>query len=244
VDILLIAGLWLDASVWDPVAAELRERDHHPVAISLPGQGTPASDPTLADQLAAVVTGIDGADGDVLVVGHSAASTLAWMAADARPERVGRIVMIGGLPSSDGTAYADFFPVVDGVMPFPGWEPFEGPDSADLDRQQRDTLAAGAIPVPANVATGIVHLSDPRRHDIPVTVICPEFSPDQAREWVDDGQVPELAQSARVEYVDIEFRSLADDHPPDRARRPHRHRHRCLTVDQSPLQATRNASEF
>ena len=203
-NVLLIAGLWLDASVWDPVAAELHQRDHRPVAISLPGQGARASDPTLADQHAAVLTAIDSAAGDVLVVGHSAACTLAWMAADARPDRVVRVVMIGGFPSGEGTAYADFFPLVDGVMPFPGWEEFAGPDSADLDAQQRETIAAGAMPVPGNVAQGIVHLSDARRHDIPVTIICPEFSPDQAREWVDVGQVPELAQASRVEYVDID----------------------------------------
>ena len=73
--------------------------------------------------------------------GHSAASTLAWMAADARPDKVARVVMIGGFPSDDGDAYADFFPVMDGVVPFPGWEPFDGPDSADLDEQQRKAIA-------------------------------------------------------------------------------------------------------
>ena len=48
--------------------------------------------------------------------------------------------MIGGFPASDGSAYADFFPIVDGAMPFPGWEPFDGPDSADLDGDARAAL--------------------------------------------------------------------------------------------------------
>ena len=35
-DILLIAGLWLDGSVWDNVAAQLEARGHHAVPITLP----------------------------------------------------------------------------------------------------------------------------------------------------------------------------------------------------------------
>jgi len=54
------------------------------------------------------------------------------------------------------------------------------------------------------VATGTVHLTNERRYDVPVTIICPEFSSAQAREWIDEGQVPELARASRVDYDDIE----------------------------------------
>lgn len=203
-DILLIAGLWLDASAWDDVMPGLRDLGHQPVALLLPGQGAPPAAATLDDQHAAVVTAVDNGAGPVVVVGHSAASTLAWMAADARPDKVARVVMIGGFPSGDGEAYADFFPVVDGVVPFPGWEPFEGADSADLDEPQRAAIAARAIPVPGGVAKGTVHLGDERRFDVPVTLICPEFSPAQAKEWIGGGEVAELAQARQVDYVDID----------------------------------------
>ncbi len=203
-DILLIGGLWLDASAWDAVVPELRTLGHRPVPVSLPGQGAPPAAATIDDQLATVVAAVDAAAGNVLVVGHSAASTLAWMAADARPQKVARVAMIGGFPSGDGAAYADFFELVDGVMPFPGWGPFEGPDSADLDEQQRRTIAAAAIPVPEAVAKGIVHLGDERRFDVPVTLVCPEFSPAQAREWIEAGDLPELARARHVDYVDID----------------------------------------
>ena len=139
-----------------------------------------------------------------MVVGHSAASTLAWMAADARPDKVARVVLIGGFPSGDGEAYADFLPVVDGVVPFPGWKSFEGVDSADLDEQQRGAIAARTIPVPEGVVTGIVKLGNERRYDVPVTLTCPEFSPARAKEWVDGGEVPEFARARRLEYVDID----------------------------------------
>jgi pimeloyl-ACP methyl ester carboxylesterase len=174
------------------------------VPVWLPGQGAPPATATLADQYAAVLAAVDAATGRVLVVGHSAACTLAWMAADARPDKVARVAMIGGFPSSDGEAYASLFDVVDGVMPFPGWEPFDGPDSADLDEAERRRIAAAAIGVPEGVAKGIVHLRDARRFDVPVTLICPEFSPAQAKEWVDGGEVPELSKAQHIEYVDID----------------------------------------
>jgi pimeloyl-ACP methyl ester carboxylesterase len=203
-DILLIGGLWLDGSAWDAVVPRLRDLGHRPVPLTLPGQGAPPAQATLEDQLAVVTAAIDAAAGRVLVVGHSAASTLAWMAADARPDQVARVAMIGGFPSSDGNAYASFFEVVDGVMPFPGWEPFEGADSADLDEPHRRAIAAAAIPVPGAVAKGVVHLRDERRFDVPVTLICPEFSPAQAKEWIDGGEVPELSKARQIDYVDID----------------------------------------
>jgi pimeloyl-ACP methyl ester carboxylesterase len=203
-DIVLIGGLWLDGSAWDAVLPDLRALGHRPVPVTLPGQGAPPVQATLADQLAAVLAAVDAASGPVLVVGHSAASTLAWMAADARPDRVARVAMIGGFPAGNGKPYAAFFELVDGVVPFPGWEPFEGADSADLDEQRRASIAAAAIPVPGGVAQGIVRLTDERRYGVPVTLICPEFSPAEAREWVDGGEVPELAKARQVDYVDID----------------------------------------
>ncbi len=203
-DILLIAGLWLDGSAWDGVVPGLRDLGHRPVALFVPGQGAPPATATLEDQLEVVVAAVDAADGPVMVVGHSAAATLAWMAADARPDKVARVVLIGGFPSGDGQAYVDFLPVVDGVMPFPGWKSFEGPDSADLDEQQRVAFAARTIPVPEGVVKGIVRLGDERRYEVPVTIICPEFSPEQAKGWIDGGDVPELARARQLDYVDID----------------------------------------
>ena len=38
-DILLIAGLWLDGSAWDGVVPALEALGHRPVPLTLPGQG-------------------------------------------------------------------------------------------------------------------------------------------------------------------------------------------------------------
>jgi pimeloyl-ACP methyl ester carboxylesterase len=203
-DILLIAGLWLDGSAWDDVAPTLEALGHRPVPLTLPGQGDDDTSATLDDQVAAVLTAVDSSSGKPMVVGHSAASTLAWLAADARPEKVGKVVMIGGFPSPDGQPYADLFEPKDGVMPFPGWDPFEGPDSADLDDEARRSLASAAIPVPEGVTRGVVRLRDERRFDVPVILVCPEFTPAQAREWIGEGEVPELAQAKHLDFVDID----------------------------------------
>lgn len=203
-DILLVGGLWLDASAWDDVVPELEALGHRAVPVTLPGQGDGATSATLDDQVAAVLAAVDAAQGTPLVVGHSAACTMAWLAADARPEQVAGVVLVGGFPWDDGKLYADLFEITDGVMPFPGWEPFEGPDSADLSDEAKEAFSARAVPVPEGVARGVVHLTDERRFDVPVVVVCPEFTADQARQWIDAGDVPELARARHVELVDVD----------------------------------------
>jgi pimeloyl-ACP methyl ester carboxylesterase len=199
-DILLIGGLWLDASTWRDVVPGIEARGHRAVPVSLPAERST----TLDDQVAAVLAAVDAADGTPFVVGHSAASTLAWLAADARPSKVGKVGFIGGFPSADGSLYADFFEVTDGVMPFPGWEPFEGADSADLDEEAKRSFVGAAIPVPEGVARATVRLTDERRYDVPAVLVCPEFTPEQAQAWIAAGDVPELAKAKHLEYVDID----------------------------------------
>ena len=235
-DIVLIAGLWLDASTWDDLAAELRALGHRPVPVSLPGQrrdtsseadrstaagaessesvssgsvstGSASSGPasaTLADQVEAVLAAVDESSAPALVVGHSAAATLAWMAADARPEKVATAVLVGGFPATDGSTYADFFEPVGGQVAFPGWDFFEGPDSADLDEGGKARFAMEAIAVPEAVTRGVVHLTDERRYSVPILMVCPEYSVQDAKAWVQAGELPEVARAEQVDYVDID----------------------------------------
>src|SRR5215203_3892827 len=112
-DIVLIGGLWLDGTCWDAVVPALEERGHHAVPLTLPGQGDGTRSTTYDDQVAAVLAAVDAATGRPMVVGHSAACTLAWVAADARPDRVAKVALIGGFPSADGESYANFFELKD-----------------------------------------------------------------------------------------------------------------------------------
>jgi pimeloyl-ACP methyl ester carboxylesterase len=205
VDIVLIGGLWLDGSAWDNVATQLEALGHRAVPVTLPGQGDGNKSATLADQVAAVLTAVDAAAGSPMVAGHSAACTLAWLAADARPAKISKVAMIGGFPSADGEAYfGASFPVEDGAVPFPGWAKFEGPDSDDLDDAAKKAIASAAIPVPEGVTRALVRLTDERRYEVPLVLICPEFSLAEAKEWIEQGEVPEVAKSKHVSFIDID----------------------------------------
>ncbi len=203
VDIVLVAGLWLPNSIWADVCGELESRGHRPLPVALPGVDDASTTATLADQVAAVLAAVDNAD-RAMVVGHSAACTLAWIVADRRSDTISRVVLVGGFPSSEGDAYADFFPTVGGMMTFPGWAPFEGADAADLDQADRERIAAGAVPVPEGVSKGTVRLSDDRRFQVPVLLVCPEYNPDQAKAWIEAGDVPELSRAEHVAFVNLD----------------------------------------
>lgn len=112
--------------------------------------------------------------------------------------------MVGGFPSTGETAYADFFPARDGQVAFPGWEKFEGPDTVDLDADARARITAAMHPVPHAVTAGEVRYSDERRRTVPLTLICPEYTPEEARSWVEAGDVPEAAEVQHLDYVDID----------------------------------------
>lgn len=172
-DTLLVPGLWLDASSWRDVVPVIEAAGHHPVPLTMPGTGQPAplsSDVGIEDWVAAVVREIDGRDGSVVLVGHSGGGNVVWGAADARPDRVARVILVDtALPPSGGSISE--FPVVDGVIPFPGWDFFDEPDTADLDAATRTRTALEALSVPARVPTDALSLSDERRFAVPVTIL-------------------------------------------------------------------------
>jgi pimeloyl-ACP methyl ester carboxylesterase len=58
--------------------------------------------------------------------------------------------------------------------------------------------------VPEGVSKGVVRLRDERRYDVPVVLVCPEFTATEAREWIDGGDLPELARVRHLELVDID----------------------------------------
>ena len=43
-----------------------------------------------------------------------------------------------------------------------------------------------------------MHLTDEGRYTVPVTLVCPEFGPEEARDWVVGGELPELARVASL----------------------------------------------
>ncbi len=73
----------------------------------------------------------------------------------------------------------------------------------DFDEARLARFYADAIPAPEHVLTDPVRLSDVRRFDVPATMVCPEYSVADLREWVEGGDLPEVTALRDVEYVDI-----------------------------------------
>lgn len=183
VDVILIPGLWLDAASWAPVTAAIDAAGHRAHPLTMPGVGEPASDIGIDDWVAAVVEHIDLVEGPIVLVGHSGGGNVAYGAADRRPDRIAHLVLVDTAPPPDGADISEF-PVVDGVVPFPGWD-FFGDDAADLDETTRARTAATTRSIPARVPTDALRLSDDRRFDIPVTMLSGAADETEVRAMLD-----------------------------------------------------------
>jgi pimeloyl-ACP methyl ester carboxylesterase/uncharacterized damage-inducible protein DinB len=207
-DVILVPGLWLDGSSWDDVVPVLADAGHHPHPVTLPGMESTDADRSgigLPDHVGAVIDLIDAADGPVVLVGHSAGSGIAYAAADARPGLVARVVCVGGFPTGDGGTIADAFAAVNGEVPLPDWTQFDDADLAGLDDKALAVFRERAIPSPERVTRDPQHLSDERRYDVPVTVICTEFTSEMLRDWIAQGMAPvrEFTRIRDVSYVNL-----------------------------------------
>ncbi|MFJ6531206.1 alpha/beta fold hydrolase [Microbacterium sp. NPDC091662] len=172
-DIILIPGLWLDASSWEEVIPRLEQAGHRAHPLTLPGLGAPASASSeigIAEWIAAAVDAVDSLPGKVVVVGHSGGGNVAWGVADARPERLDRVVFVDTVPPPPGSGISEF-EIVDGVVPFPGWSFFPDDDVSDLDDATRARTAPLTRSVPARVPTDGIALENPSRHRVPVTLL-------------------------------------------------------------------------
>ncbi len=207
-DIILIPGLWLNASTWDAVVPIIEDAGHRARPLTLPGMASKNADRTgigLGDHVGAVVDAIDEAEPPVLLVGHSAGCGVAHAALDARVEKVAAVVHVGGFPSADGEQLLVGLEAEDGEVAMPDWAAIgEEANIADMDEAAVQRLYDEAIPVPERVLSDPVRLSDPRRLDVPATMVCPEYTVADLRGWLDSGNGPaELAALTRVEYVDL-----------------------------------------
>jgi pimeloyl-ACP methyl ester carboxylesterase len=211
-DIILIPGLWLDGSSWDGVVPALEKAGHRAHALTLPGMESRDADRSaigLRDHVEAVTAAIDAVDpasSAVVLVGHSAGAAIAYAAIDARPDRIARVVYIGGFPVGDGDAVADDYPAENGDVSLPDWSAFEDDELDGLDEAARAAFRERAIPSPAHVTRDPQRLSeDHRRYEVPVTVIATEFTTDMLRSWIARGLPPvrEFTKIRHVDYIDL-----------------------------------------
>lgn len=172
-DIILVPGLWLDASSWEEVTPALEAAGHTPRPLTLPGVGEPGSSTGqigIQDWVDAVVAEIDAVGAPVVLVGHSGGGNVVWGAAEARADAVTRVILVDTVPPPSGHGISEF-EVVDGVVPFPGWDFFEDPEVADLDAAVREKWAARAQSVPARVPTDEIVIDGTRRYAVPLTIL-------------------------------------------------------------------------
>jgi len=205
-NIVLIPGFWLDGDSWNEVAAPLRDAGHTIHALTLPGLESREADRTgitFQDHVDAVTHALDALDTPAVLVGHSGGGAIAGAAVDARPDRVARVIYVDSFPLAEGGVVNDELPVVDGEVPLPDWSTFEDEDLIDLTDELRARFRAIAIPEPARVTSDAVHLVDPRRYQVPATVICCEFRAEQLRGWMSQGFASELPLTNDVELVDL-----------------------------------------
>lgn len=204
-DVLLIPGFWLDATAWDDLAPAVRAAGHEPKPVTLPGLVPADPGVGLRDQIDHVVALVDAATGPVVLVGHSGGGAVAHGVVDARPDRVAKVIYVDALPLGHGGIINDEFPVVDGMVPLPPRTAFEAESTAGLDDDAWAAFAARAIPIPERVAIEKQVLSDPRRYDIPVTVITCELREATVCELMAGGHpyVAELAAVKQVEIVEL-----------------------------------------
>ena len=202
--IILVPGLWLDASSWGEVAPALEAAGHRTHPLTMPGVGAPGSASSeigIATWIAATVAELDALDGPVVLVGHSGGGNVVYGAVDARPDRVTHVVFLDTFPPGPGGSISEF-PVVDGVIPFPGWDFFDDSDVADLDPQTRADAAARATSVPERVPTDAIVLTDERRRTVPATIITNTVPAAQIREII--AKAPAWASElAALEHLDI-----------------------------------------
>lgn len=207
-DLVLIPGFWLDASSWDDVVPALEKAGHRVRALTLPGLESKDADRSgirLRDHVQAVVDAIDEGQGPIVLVGHSAGGGIAYAAADARPDRVARVVYVDSGPLGDGGSVMDEPADAKDDIPLPEWSEFGDDDLRDLDENLRRAFRARAVPEPARVAYDKQVLTDERRRDVPATIIACEYSSEQLREWIAQKHpyVAELASVHDVEYIDL-----------------------------------------
>ncbi|MGH8826260.1 MAG: alpha/beta fold hydrolase [Jiangellaceae bacterium] len=210
-DIILIPGFWLDGSSWDKVVPALEQAGHRTHPLTLPGMESKdanRAEITLrahVDAVIEVIDSLDPAGGKVVLVGHSGGGAIAHAAADARPDRVVRVVYVDSGPLGEGGVINDELPAENGEVPLPDWSLFDDADLVDLDDGLRAAFRERAIPTPAHVASDRQQLTDERRYDVPVTVIACEYPSAMLREWIEQGHpyVKELAKIRSVEYVDL-----------------------------------------
>ncbi len=208
--VVLVPGFWLGAWAWDAVVAHLSEHGVAAHALTLPGLQPNHPDRgsvRLEDHVAAIeqALGLAPQGARTVLVAHSGAAVPATVALDRHVDEVNHAVWVDTAPVVDG--YAIDPEVAGSEYPLSAQyeEELEQGSMAGLSEEQLATFRERAVPQPASTIRDAVSLVDPRRLEVPGTIVCTAFSAADYRSYAAQG-MPFLAgvlQYPRLELVDL-----------------------------------------
>ena len=206
-DIVLIAGLWLDGSAWDDVLPELEALGHRPVSLTLPGQGDGAARRRTTTRWPRSLAAVDAADGSA-ARRRPLRRVRRWRGwrPTAAPRRWRGVVLIGGFPSDRRRDLRRLLRAA-----WTAWcrSPGGSPSRARTPTTCRPSSRRRSRPAHTRCRPGSPRArcawTDERRHGVPLTLVCPEFTPEQAREWIEHRRRARArATRPRSSFVDID----------------------------------------
>ena len=203
--IILVPGFWLGAWAWDEVVADLRADGLDVSAITLPGLESADADRssiTLSDHVDAIVEAVKAAEVPVVLAVHSASGFSGYAASDRVPDRIAAMVYVDTAPGK-GALDPEFVGLEKPLV----WTDIEAEENLDgLSEEQKETFRQRAVPVPGGILREAVELTNDARKDIPSTLICTGFTPEQYQtfakehpEWAFLAGIPELRNASWID---------------------------------------------
>lgn len=208
--IILVPGHWLGAWAWDAVAADLRDRGHHVIAVTLPGLDPDDPDRAsraVTDQADALRSAVDAVASDgsaVVLVAHSGAGFPTSLLLDRAPTAIARVVYVDSGPASDGSAFDASVPPEQEEGPLP---PFDQLDASldGLSQSDLEQFRERAVPQPGPVLRDPVRLDNDARRDVPSTIIACSYPSEVMMMMAREGHpmMAEVATLRDLELVDL-----------------------------------------
>lgn len=192
VPILLVPGYWLGAWAWDAVITRLTELGLRAEGVTLPGlesTASPRAAVSFTDHVSHLTDRVAALGGQVVLVAHSGAGAVATGVADQVPDALARIIYVDSGPVADGAVPNPDLPAEASELPFPGLDTLaaQGVSCDGLTDDDQARFQALAVPHPAGACRTPVRLHDPRRHDVPTTLVCCSIPSSAVREMAASG---------------------------------------------------------
>ena len=133
---VLVHGSFHGAWCWSKIVAALEAAGHQATAIDLPSAGidpTPAAEVDLLTQADAVIALLDRLAEPVILVGHSAGGPVVSIVAEARPEKIAKLVYVSAYLLENGASILSMLPNDPDSLVLPNIVPRTGGIFVDLD---------------------------------------------------------------------------------------------------------------